>query len=58
MKFLDFIINGGLCGYVEGFDYKKEGHPYNFDNLHDSLGRATKCVDVISNTASKLKLNG
>ena len=58
MSLVEFIINGGLCGLAEGFDHRKEGHPYNFDNLHKTLGGVTKCAEAISTTAGKLRLNG
>ena len=57
MKFLKFIINGGLCGFIDGFDYEKEGHPYNFENLQKTLGGMTKCVDAIKGMAGKLRVN-
>ena len=57
MRFLEFIINGGFCGFIDGFDHEKEGHPYNFDNLQKTLSGMTKCVDAISGIVGRLRGN-
>lgn len=54
MGLLNFIINGGLCGFIESFDHEKEGHPYNFDNLQQTLESVKKCVDALSYIGQKI----
>lgn len=57
MGILNFFINGGLFGYMESYDHKKEGHPYNLDNLHRTLGSVRKCADELSCVAHKFTPN-
>lgn len=47
MSFFDFILNGGLCGLESGYDHNETGRPYGFDDLRDTIHRASSCYDEL-----------
>lgn len=44
MTFWEFIINGGLCGLMSGFDCKKENHAFNFKDAGQTIDDASNCI--------------
>ena len=47
MTFLEFIINGGLCGLMSGFNNTKEGHAFNFKDVKQTFDDASNCIGKI-----------
>lgn len=52
MSLLDFIFNGGLMGMMDGYDYKREGHIYGWNEfdrdtarLDHSMKQVGSCVN-------------
>ncbi len=51
MKAVDFILNGGLMGLMSGFDHRKEGHVYGFEDLNDDIKATLPCLKLIGSAA-------
>ncbi len=51
MGLKDFILNGGLCGLMRGFDHKKEGRAYGFREFKEDAAEAAEVTCAVASVA-------
>lgn len=54
MGLIDFIKNGGLFGKMRGFDSKREGHWYGFDEFTEDITKCSKASVITAEIPGKV----